>query len=141
VDPQNFRNWRLFTNLCFTLLLVLILAEVLAPEAVETEIGVDSMMGMEFALSLVVLLDIAISFRKAADKKAFLKKNIIKIIAVFPWGFTFRALSFLRIEAEIPLVGKAVALESEAVAVERVASGAGKGFRLFAKLQELLESL
>lgn len=141
MDPQEFKHWRLFINLSLVLLIVLILSEVFIPETIEAELEMDNLLTLELILSLIILFDIAISFVKATDKIAFLKKNFIKIIAVFPWGFTFRAFALLRIEAEIPILAEALAVETEAVAAERVAGGAGRGFRIFAKLRELLEGL
>lgn len=139
MDPQESRLWKLFVNMCLAVLILMVLGDLVAEEYMDEEIGRDAIEIVELFLSLILLTDISISFIKARDRKAFLKKNFIKIIAVFPWGALFRGLALLRIETEIPMIGEALVLESEALAAQRVAGGAGKGFRLFAKLKELFE--
>ena len=141
MDPQNFPHWRNFVNVCLALLVIMIFGEFIAPELMEHEIGQGNLAVMELVLSLIVLMDIAISFVKTSDKKTFLKKNIFKIIAVFPWGVAFRGLALLRVEAELPFLAQIFAVESEAVAAERVAGGAGRSFRLITKLKELIERI
>lgn len=141
MDPQNFAHWRTFINLCLALLIVMIFGEFLIPEFMEHEIGIDNLAIMELVLSLLVLMDLSISFVKSADKVTFLKKNAIKIIAVFPWGVAFRGLALLRIEAEIPYLAQIFAVESEAIAAQKIAGGAGKSFRLITKVKELVERL
>lgn len=141
MDPQNFPHWRPFINICLALLILLILLEFIFPEPLEQNLGAENLEVFELLLSLVILTDLAISFVKAEDKKTFLKKNFIKIIAVFPWGFAFRGLALLRIEAELPFLAEFLAIESEGLAAQKVASGAGKGFRLFTKITELLDRL
>ena len=119
----------------------MIFGEFLIPEIMEHEIGIDNLAVMELVLSLLVLLDLSISFVKSTDKVTFLKKNALKIIAIFPWGVAFRGLALLRIEAEIPYLAQIFAVESEAVAAHKVAGGAGKSFRLITKVKELFERL
>gem|GEM_PF-6054821 len=119
----------------------MIFGEFLIPELMEHEIGIDNLAISELILSLLVLLDMSISFVKATDKKTFIKKNIFKTIAIFPWGVAFRGLALLRIEAEIPYLAQLFAVESEAIAAERVAGGAGRGFRLITKIKELIEQV
>ncbi len=141
MDPQNSIYWRVFINLCLGLLILMIFGDILIPEIMEHEIGLDTLAILELVLSLLVLLDITISFVKATDKAAFLKKNIFKILAVFPWGFAFRGLALLRIEAEIPFLAQIFAVESEAIAASKLFTGAGKSFRLITKLKELVEQI
>jgi hypothetical protein len=141
VDPQTFPHWRAFINLCLALLISLILLEFIFPEALGHYVGAENLEVIELLLSLVILTDLAISFVKAEDKKTFLKKNFIKIIAVFPWGVAFRGLALLRIEAQFPFLAEFLAIESEGMVAQKVASGAGKGIRLFTKITELLDRL
>jgi len=141
VDPQNYAHWRTFINVCLALLIIMIFGEFLIPEIMEHEIGIDNLAVMELVLSLLVLLDLSISFVKSTDKVTFLKKNALKIIAIFPWGIAFRGLALLRIEAEIPYLAQIFAVESEALAAHKMAGGAGKSFRLITKIKELLERI
>jgi len=141
VDPQNYAHWRTFINVCLALLIIMIFGEFLIPEVMEHEIGIDNLAVMELVLSLLVLLDLSISFVKSTDKVTFLKKNALKIIAIFPWGIAFRGLALLRIEAEIPYLAQIFAVESEALAAHKMAGGAGKSFRLITKIKELAERL
>ena len=133
MDPQQHPHWNLFTNAALALLILMIIGDLLLPEMMETYIGRENMEVAELIFSLIILTDITISFVKAADKKTFLKKNIVKIIAVFPWGAFFRGLALLRIEAELPMLAELAAAERTAVA--------GRGFRLFTKAKELFERL
>ena len=141
MDPQNYAHWRTFINVCLALLIIMIFGEFLIPEIMEHEIGIDNLAVMELVLSLLVLLDLSISFVKSTDKVTFLKKNALKIIAIFPWGIAFRGLALLRIEAEIPYLAQIFAVESEALAAHNMAGGAGKSFRLITKIKELAERL
>ena len=141
MDPQNYAHWRTFINVCLALLIIMIFGEFLIPEVMEHEIGIDNLAVMELVLSLLVLLDLSISFVKSTDKVTFLKKNALKIIAIFPWGIAFRGLALLRIEAEIPYLAQIFAVESEALAAHKMAGGAGKSFRLITKIKELAERL
>jgi hypothetical protein len=136
MDPQDFPHWKTFINLCLAALILLILGDFFAPDYLHHEIGEEALEAAELVLSLILLTDITISFVKAADKKAFLRKNMLKIIAVFPWGALFRGLALLRIEAELPILSELLLAETEAAAVGKVAT---KGFKLTAKAKELFD--
>jgi hypothetical protein len=136
MDPQDLPHWKTLMNLCLAALILLILGEFIAPDYMHHEIGEETLEVVELVLSLILLTDIAISFVKASDKKTFLKKNILKIIAVFPWGAALRGLALLRIEAELPVLSELLVAETEVAAVGRVA---GKGFKLTTKAKELFE--
>ncbi|MFP3950033.1 MAG: hypothetical protein ACLFUZ_02995 [Candidatus Micrarchaeia archaeon] len=131
MDPQQHPHWNLLTNTVLALLILMILGDLVFPELLEEHIGKENMEVSELVFSLIILTDITISFVKATDKKTFLKKNIIKIIAVFPWGAVFRGLAILRVEAELPMLAELAAAERTAVA--------GRGFRLVTKAKELFE--
>lgn len=136
MDPQDLPHWKAFINACLAVLIILIMGEFIYPDYFHHEIGEEKLEIAELVLSLVLLTDIAISFVKASDKKTFLKKNMLRIIAVFPWTALFRGLALLRIEAELPVLTELFAAETEAAAVGRIA---GRGFKLTAKAKELFE--
>jgi RNAse (barnase) inhibitor barstar len=138
MDPQELPHYKVFINACLAVLIILILGEFIYPDYIHHEVGEENLEIIELVLSLILLTDIAISFVKAADKKTFLKKNMLRIIAVFPWGFVFRGLALLRIEAELPMLTEFLAAETEAAAAGRFA---GRGFRLTAKAKELFEEV
>ncbi len=130
MDPQESKHWKLFINLCLILLILLVLGDFLIPEFMEYELGRELIEIVELFLSLILLMDISISFVKAKDRKTFLKKNFIRIIAVFPWGFVFKGFALLRLEAEIPIISEFFLVQSKGLAAQKVVGGAGKSFRL-----------
>ncbi len=138
MDPQELPYWKVFINACLAILLILIMGEFIYPDYFHHEIGEENLEIIELVFSLILLTDIAVSFVKAADKKTFLKKNMLRIIAVFPWGFVFRGLALLRIEAELPILSELFAAETEAAAVGRIA---GRGFKFTAKAKELFDEV
>jgi hypothetical protein len=136
MDPQDLPHWKAFINICLAIFILLIIAEFVFPDFMHHEVGEETIEVAELLLSLILLGDILISLVKAADKKAFLKKNALRIIAVFPWGALFRGFALLRIEAELPLLSELFVAETEVAAAGRVA---GKGLKLTAKAKELFE--
>ncbi len=131
MDPQKFKWWSLFINSCLALLIISVLAEIVFYDSIAS-MGLEGAMEIgELLLSLVLLTDLTISLVKAKDRGAFLRKNAIMIIAVLPWGFIFRALSFLRL-GELPIFSELAAGEAAILS---------RGARLAAKTKEMVERL
>jgi hypothetical protein len=79
------------------------------------------------------MADIYFSFLKSTDRKAFLKKNALKILVILPWGTIFRALSFIRLDglvAEIPVLADLFAMEKAGSAASKTILIAEKSKRL-----------
>ena len=60
---------------------------------------------IEVTATFILITDLVFWYRKAKSGYDFVTRNWIKIIAVFPFAFFFRALSILRVEAMFPAAG------------------------------------
>ena len=60
---------------------------------------------IEVTATFILITDLVFWYRKAKSGYDFVSRNWIKIIAVFPFAFFFRALSILRVEAMFPAAG------------------------------------
>jgi len=94
---------------------------------------------LEILLSCILIVDLIILYLESRSKYQFLKRNWLKIIAVFPFGLIFRALRILQIEQLIPMFAS-TGWFSEAIMVERVAQFS-KGIKLFGKSTELVRDI
>ncbi len=57
---------------------------------------------IEVTATIILITDLVFWYRKAKSGYDFVTRNWIKIIAVFPFAFFFRALSILRVESMFP---------------------------------------
>jgi hypothetical protein len=128
MDVQKTRPWRALVFISLVGLVTLVLAELFFLDAAIQYFTKVQLEYLSLAFTAVLLLDVYLSFLKASDKVAFLKKNSLKILVLLPWGTIFRALSFLKLEsafAEVPLLSDLFAME-KASAVGKTAMIAEK---------------
>ncbi len=122
MDFQKTRPWRALVFLSLLGLVALVFAELFFLDIAIQYLSMEQMEYLMLFCTIVLLLDLYISFLNASDKVAFLKKNALKILVLLPWGMFFRAFSFIRLEgvfAQIPLL-------SDLFAMEKMGSAAGK---------------
>ncbi|MCK4319239.1 hypothetical protein KAW38_01570 [Candidatus Micrarchaeota archaeon] len=123
--------WKVFVSICFWSLILVMGLEILSHEMNWELLPQMSFDILDFGLGTIVLFDIWLGYKEAADKWKYLRKNIIKIVAVFPLGVFFKFLRFERVVELIPLLSELPVLEGF--------FGAEKGVRSLAKLKEILE--
>ncbi|MFA5412595.1 MAG: hypothetical protein WC350_04590 [Candidatus Micrarchaeia archaeon] len=114
MDMQKTRPWRALVFISLVGLVALVLAELFFLDIAVQYLTKVQMEYFSLAFTAVLLVDVYLSFLKASDKVAFLKKNSLKILVLLPWGSIFRAFSFLKLEgvfAEIPLLSDLFAME------------------------------
>ncbi|MEW5996523.1 MAG: hypothetical protein AB1657_02930 [Candidatus Micrarchaeota archaeon] len=123
MDFQGTRMWRLAVAASLAFLVLAVLAELLFMDWLAQHVSVQAIEYLTLFFTFILMCDIYLSFLKAADKKAFLKKNALKILILLPWGTIFRALSFLRLEgmfAEVPILADLLAAEKPGAAGKTV---------------------
>ena len=62
-------------------------------------------------LTVVLATDLILWYAEARNKYNFIRRNLVKIVAIFPFMLVFRGLQFLRLQEIF-----AVAFSSEAIA-------------------------
>jgi len=133
MDFQGTKAWRALVAASIVLLLAVLLAEFFFKEWISRYIPVQAMDYATLACTFVLMADIYASLLKSPDKKAFLKKNALKMLVLLPWGTIFRALTFLKFEqfaAEIPLLADLFAMEKAGKVAGRAVLIAEKAKRL-----------
>ncbi|MDD2655537.1 MAG: hypothetical protein PHQ80_02610 [Candidatus ainarchaeum sp.] len=123
MDMQKTRPWRALVFISLVGLVAIVFAELFFLDIAVQYLTKVQMEYLSLAFTMMLLLDIYISFLKASDKVAFLKKNSLKILVLLPWGTIFRALSFLKLEsafAEIPLISDLFAMEKAGAVAKTV---------------------
>jgi len=136
---QHSNEWRLITKGALVLLLGFVLVEMLMYSFLEEIHLLETIETLEILLSCILIVDLIILYLESRSKYQFLKRNWLKIIAVFPFGLIFRALRILQIEQLIPMFAS-TGWFSEAIMVERVAQFS-KGIKLFGKSTELVRDI
>ncbi|MCX6768855.1 MAG: hypothetical protein NTY83_03405 [Candidatus Micrarchaeota archaeon] len=133
MDFQGTKAWRVLVSLSLVFLIFLVIAEFFLMDWLSSCISVQNLEQFTLVFTFVLMADIYFSFLKSTDKKAFLKKNALKILIILPWGTIFRALSFIRLEgmaAEIPILADLFAMEKAGAAASKTILIAEKTKRL-----------
>ncbi len=135
MDFQGTRAWRIAVSISIAFLIAIVVAELFLMDWISAYVSVQRLEYFTLAFTFVLMTDIYFSFLRSTDKKAFLKKNALKILILLPWGTIFRALSFIRLEglaAEIPIL-------SDLFAMEKAGAAAGKAVMIAEKAKRLAE--
>lgn len=135
MDVQGSEAWRILVSISLVFLIFLLIAEFFMMDWLSAYISVQNLEQFTLVFTFVLIADIYFSFLKSTDKKAFLKKNALKILIILPWGTIFRALSFIRLEglvAEIPIL-------ADLFAMERAGAAASKTILIAEKTKRLAE--
>jgi hypothetical protein len=133
MDFQGTKAWRVLVSVSLVFLIFIVIAEFFLMDWLSSYISVQNLEQFTLVFTFVLMADIYISFLKSTDKKAFLKKNALKILIILPWGTIFRALSFIRLEgmfAEIPVLADLFAMEKAGAAASKTILIAEKTKRL-----------
>ena len=133
MDFQGTRAWRVLVSLSLVFLIFAVIVELFLMEWLSSYISVQNLEQFTLIFTFVLMADIYFSFLKSTDKKAFLKKNALKILIILPWGTIFRALSFIRVDglvAEIPILADLFAMEKAGAAASKTILIAEKTKRL-----------
>lgn len=132
---QGTKAWRVLVAASITLLLAAIAMEFFFMDWFSAYVSVQTIEYVTLACTFLLITDIYLSFLKSSDKKAFLRKNALRILILLPWGTIFRALSFLKFEqfaARIPVL-------ADLFAMEKAGSAAGKTILIAEKTKRLAE--
>jgi len=133
MDFQGTKAWRVLVSVSLVFLIFIVIAEFFLMDWLSSYISVQNLEQFTLVFTFVLMADIYVSFLKSTDKKAFLKKNALKILIILPWGTIFRALSFIRLEgmfAEIPVLADLFAMEKAGAAASKTILIAEKTKRL-----------
>ncbi|NYZ61019.1 hypothetical protein H0O01_04975 [Candidatus Micrarchaeota archaeon] len=133
MDFQGTKAWRVLVSISLVFLIFIVIAEFFLMDWLSPYISVQNLEQFTLIFTFVLMADIYFSFLKSTDKKAFLKKNALKILIILPWGTIFRALSFIRLEgmvAEIPILADLFAMEKAGAAASKTILIAEKTKRL-----------
>lgn len=135
MDVQGSKAWRVLVSLSLVFLIFAVIIELFMIDWLSSYLSVQNLEQFTLLFTFVLMADIYFSFLKSTDKKAFLKKNALKILVILPWGTIFRALSFIRLEgmfAEIPIL-------ADLFAMEKAGSAASKTILIAEKTKRLAE--
>lgn len=133
MDIQKTRPWRALVFISLAGLIALVLAELFFLDIAIQYLTKVQIEYLSLSFTAVLLVDVYLSFLKASDKVAFLKKNALKILVLLPWGTFFRAFSFLKLEgvfAEVPLLSDLFAMEKAGAVVGKTAIIAEKASKI-----------
>jgi len=133
MDLQGTGAWKFLVTASIVLLVAVIIADLFLMDWFSAYIATQQLEYLTLVFTFVLIADIYMSFVKADDKKAFLKKNALKILILLPWGTFFRVLSFLRLEgtvAEIPLFADLFVVQKAGSAAEKTIMIAEKAKRV-----------
>jgi hypothetical protein len=133
MDMQKTRIWRALVFISLVGLVVIVLAELFFLDVAIHYLTKVQIEYLSLAFTAVLLLDVYLSFLKASDKVAFLKKNSLKILVLLPWGTIFRAFSVLKLEgvfAEVPLLSDLFAMEKAGAAASKTVMIAEKARKI-----------
>ena len=135
MDFQGTRLWRIVVSIALVCLIAVVLAELFFMDLLSAHISVQHLEYFTLVATFILMTDIYFSFLKSTNRKEFLKKNMLKILILLPWGTIFRALSFLKLEqffAEIPIL-------ADLFAMEKAGTAAGKTVLIAEKTKRLTE--
>jgi hypothetical protein len=133
MDFQGTKAWRILVSVSLVFLIFAVITELFMMDWLSSYISVQNLEQFTLVFTFVLMADIYFSFLKSTDRKAFLKKNALKILVILPWGTIFRALSFIRLDglvAEIPVLADLFAMEKAGSAASKTILIAEKSKRL-----------
>lgn len=133
------KEWRLFVNIVLVMLVVSLMLELFIPEIIEQYIASESMEIFDISFTMVLASDLCLWYAEAKDKYNFIRRNWLRIIAVFPFMLTFRAVQVFRLEQTF-----VAAFSSEIVADLVVAEKLlkfEKGIKFVSKATEVLKGV
>lgn len=135
-------RWRILVNLSLALLLTLLVFEIFFHEATQQPITIDPISVIWFidaVLTGILVVDLVLWYSEAKDKYNFIRRNWIKIAAVFPFMMAFRGLQFLRLQEVLAFAFSGQTI-TEILAIERLL-GFEKGLRFVSKGTEFVREI
>lgn len=133
------KRWRLFVDVVLGLLILLLLSEILFHDQIVEIIPTSTIEMLELLFTGILALDLTLWYLEARNKYNFVRRNWIRIIAIFPFVPVFRFAQILRLEQLF-----AFAFSSEMVmdvlATERLLKFE-KGIKAITKASEFIKEI
>ena len=132
------KEWKQIVGGSLILLLSFLFIEMLFHKSLSEQI-LKTIDIFDILFTTVLAIDLILWYNEAKNKYNFIRRNWIKIIAVFPFMLVFRGIQFLRLEQ---FVGFAFSGEiiKDILSIERLLKYE-KGVKLISKATELISEL
>jgi len=137
------KKWKKIINISIVLILAILILEMLFHSTIESINVVinlsDVLWSLDIIVTLILALDIILWYNEAKNKYNFVRRNIVKIIAVFPFMLVFRGLQILRIEEVFAFAFSGETIK-EILTFERVLRFE-KGIKIVSKATEFMSDI
>lgn len=99
VTMHHRKDWKFAVSAGLALLIIVITLDLFLYSLVSSFVTHGLLEFLEIVLTSFLFFDILLNLNEAKNKYSFIQRNLLRIIAVFPFALFFRALWLLELEA------------------------------------------